>query len=223
MIRKYKPDDKLKKYYSVLLEIGIIISLVIAIVAFKVRLKPNETKTEVTKEQETVDVRDVVQTKHQKKPPTPPRPQVPEEVPNDEVVEEQSLNINAELNMNQKLDIPPPPDQGKSAKQEEEDKEQVFVIVEQKPELIGGLDSLQSLIKYPEMARKAGIEGRVHLQFIINKKGEVENPTVIRGIGGGCDKEALRVIKKAKFKPGRQRGRPVRVRYSMPIVFKLSK
>lgn len=217
------PEDKLKKYYSVILEIGIIVSLIIAIVAFKVRLEPKETKKDLTEDQETVKMEEVVRTKHKKKPPAPPRPQVPQEVPNDEVVEEQNININAELNMDQKLDIPPPPDKGNGSGDKEKDKEQVFVIVEQQPKLIGGLDSLQKLIDYPEMARKAGIEGRVHLQFIINKQGEVENPRVVRGIGGGCDQEALRVIKKAKFKPGRQRGRPVRVRYSMPIVFKLNK
>ncbi len=222
MRRSKLPEDKLKKYYSLLLEIGLIVSLVLAIVAFKVRLQPQNTDKDLTEEQETVNIEDVVRTKHQKEPPTPPRPQVPQEVPNDEVVEEGNININAELNMDQKLDIPAPPD-NKGSDTANGNEEQVFVIVEQPPELIGGLQDLQQKIEYPEMARKAGIEGRVHLQFIINKNGEVENPTVVRGIGGGCDKEALRVIKQAEFKPGRQRGRPVRVRYSMPIVFKLDK
>jgi len=89
------------------------------------------------------------------------------------------------------------------------------------PELKGGLGALQKQINYPDMARKAGIEGRVIIQFIVNEQGEVEDPRVIRGIGGGCDKEALRVVKQAKFEPGRQRGNPVRVQYSLPITFKL--
>ncbi len=71
------------------------------------------------------------------------------------------------------------------------------------------------------MARKAGIEGRVIIQFIVNEQGSVEDPRVVRGIGGGCDEEALRAVRQAKFKPGRQRGQPVRVQYSLPIVFKL--
>ena len=71
------------------------------------------------------------------------------------------------------------------------------------------------------MARKAGIEGTVNIQFIVNENGEVEDPRVIRGIGGGCDEEALRVIKNAQFEPGRQRGKPVRVQYSVPIRFQL--
>jgi protein TonB len=89
------------------------------------------------------------------------------------------------------------------------------------PKLKGGLASLQKKINYPDMARKAGIEGRVIIQFIVNEQGKVENPRVIRGIGGGADKEALRVVKQAEFEPGRQRGNPVRVQYSLPITFKL--
>jgi periplasmic protein TonB len=95
------------------------------------------------------------------------------------------------------------------------------VVVEQMPELIGGLAELQSRIRYPEMARRAGIEGRVYVQFIVNERGEVEDPRVIRGIGGGCDEEAIRAVQQAQFRPGMQRGRPVRVQYSLPIVFRL--
>jgi len=134
------------------------------------------------------------------------------------VVQEQDFNFGSELNMDQKLDVPPPP---KNAKKDENKEEQVFVVVENQPKLKGGLAALQSKIKYPDMARKAGIEGRVYVQFIVDKQGNVVNPHVIRGIGGGCDKEALRVIKKAKFTPGMQRGRPVKVKMSLPIVFKL--
>ena len=96
------------------------------------------------------------------------------------------------------------------------------MVVEQMPELMGGLESLHQHIEYPEKARQAGIEGLVMVQFIINKHGEVENPQVIRGIGGGCDEEALRVVKEyAEFTPGKQRGEPVRVQYTLPIRFKL--
>jgi TonB family protein len=100
--------------------------------------------------------------------------------------------------------------------------EDYFVVVEEMPELIGGLASLQQEIRYPEMARRAGIEGRVYIQFVVNEQGDVENPRVIRGIGGGADEEALRVVSQAKFKPGYQRGRPVRVQYSLPIFFRLA-
>lgn len=96
-----------------------------------------------------------------------------------------------------------------------------FTVVESMPELIGGMDGLQQNIIYPEKARRAGIEGRVYLQFIVNERGEVENPRVIRGIGGGCDEVALEAVKRAKFIPGLQRDRPVPVQSSLSIVFKL--
>ncbi|MFV1885473.1 MAG: energy transducer TonB, partial [Balneola sp.] len=94
--------------------------------------------------------------------------------------------------------------------------------VEEMPKLVGGLASIQSKVKYPEMARKAGIEGRVTLQFIVNEEGRVENPRVIRGIGGGCDEAALEAVKMAEFTPGVQKGEPVRVQYSLPIIFRLT-
>lgn len=104
----------------------------------------------------------------------------------------------------------------------DDDIEDFFVVVEDMPELIGGLESIQRDIRYPQTARQAGIEGRVYIQFIVNEEGDVEKPKVIRGIGGGADEEALRVVRQAKFKPGLQRGQPVRVQYALPILFKLA-
>lgn len=102
-----------------------------------------------------------------------------------------------------------------------ENQDDFFVVVDEMPELIGGLASIANGVEYPEEARRAEIEGRVYIQFIVNEEGDVENPRVIRGIGGGADEEALRVVRKAKFRPGMQRGKPVRVQYSLPIVFRL--
>ena len=101
------------------------------------------------------------------------------------------------------------------------DSKQVFVVVEKMPRLIGGLASIQSRIQYPALARKAGIEGKVYVEFVVDEKGNVVDPKVIRGIGGGCDQAALNAVKQAKFTPGMQHGKPVKVRYSVPIVFKL--
>ncbi|MGD8427990.1 MAG: energy transducer TonB [Balneolaceae bacterium] len=213
--RKHTQAD-LRKYYTLFLEIGMIAVLLIFIVAMKMDFRSEQKKVDLTQEQEVVKMEEVIQTKQIEKPPPPPRPPVPVEVPNDEIIEDEILNINAELDLDEEMDLPPPPPESK--KEEEED---FFVAVEQMPELIGGLASLQSTIRYPEMARKAGIEGRVIVQFIVTEDGSVENPRVIRGIGGGCDEEALRAVKKAKFKPGRQRGEAVRVQYSLPVVFRL--
>jgi len=113
-----------------------------------------------------------------------------------------------------------PPNEPSESGQKAED-EDYFVVVEDMPELIGGLASIQSEIEYPETAKRAGIEGRVYIQFIVNEEGQVEDPRVIRGIGGGADEAALEAVKKAEFNPGLQRGEPVRVQYSLPVVFRL--
>ncbi len=87
--------------------------------------------------------------------------------------------------------------------------------------MIGGLAALQREIRYPEIARHDGIEGRVILQFIVDEQGRVNEPKVIRGIGSGCDKEALRVLQTVRYRPGMQRGKPVKVKMSLPVMFKL--
>ena len=102
-----------------------------------------------------------------------------------------------------------------------DDGTEVFMMVEQMPQIIGGLGSIQSKIKYPEVAKKSGIEGRVIIQFVVTPEGKVIDTNVVRGIGGGCDEEAVRAVRQATFKPGRQRGKAVHVKMSLPITFKL--
>ncbi|HKK44038.1 MAG TPA: TonB family protein [Balneolaceae bacterium] len=210
------PKSDLRKYYNIFLELGLVVVLLIFITAMKMQFVSKQQKVDLTQEQEVTKMKEVIQTKQEKTPPPPPRPQVPVAVPNDQVIKDQNIDISADLNMDQPLEMPPPPKEKKK-----DDSEDFFVAVENMPKLKGGLGALQKKINYPDMARKAGIEGRVIIQFIVTENGTVEDPKVIRGIGGGCDKEALRVVKKAKFTPGRQRGKPVRVQYSLPIVFKL--
>jgi TonB family protein len=95
-----------------------------------------------------------------------------------------------------------------------------YVVAEQMPELIGGLEGLQAKVRYPDQARLQGVQGRVYVQFIVDEKGNVINPQIIRGVGAGTSEEALRVIKLVKFKPGLMKGKPVPVQYSLPIYFK---
>ncbi|HLR32700.1 MAG TPA: energy transducer TonB [Fodinibius sp.] len=211
-----KPTSDLRKYYTVFLQLGLVVVLLLFIVAMKVDLRGGDQDTDLIEEQEVVEMEEVVQTQQQEQPPPPPKPQVPVEVPNDEIVEDQEINLDADMNMNEPLEMPPPPEEDDAGGEED-----FFVAVEQMPQLIGGLGELQKKINYPEQARKAGIQGRVIIQFIVTEEGNVEDPRVIRGIGGGADEEALRVVKDAKFKPGQQRGNPVRVQYSLPIIFRL--
>ena len=153
-------------------------------------------------------------------PPPPPRPPVPIEVPNDEELEDDALDLDASLDIDEPLaNLPPPPPPPEEEPEEEEP--EIFVIVEQMPELIGGLGDLQKKIRYPEIAKKAGVSGRVFVQFVVDEQGNVKDPVVTRGIGAGCDEEAIRAIMQAKFKPGKQRGKSVPVKMSLPITFKL--
>lgn len=210
-----KPEVDLKKYYTLFLEIGLLLVLVFFLVAMRIDIPTKENQVNFVAEQEVAEMEEIIQTQQEERPPAPPKPQVPIEVPNDEVIEETEIEIDADIDLGMVLDLPPAPEEN------EEEKEDFFVAVEQMPELKGGLAGLQQCVKYPDMARKAGIEGRVIVQFIVNKEGKVENPRIIRGIGGGADKEALRCVEQSEFTPGMQRGVPVRVQYSLPVVFKL--
>lgn len=96
-----------------------------------------------------------------------------------------------------------------------------FVSVENMPEPIGGMSAIQSKIIYPEIARRGRIEGKVFVQAFIDETGVVTDAKIIKGIGGGCDEAAMKAIKQIKFKPGRQKGIPMKVQVTIPIMFKL--
>ena len=103
---------------------------------------------------------------------------------------------------------------------------EIFVVVEEMPSFPGGdkalLRFLSENLRYPSMALETKIEGLVVVQFIIDEKGQISAPSILRGIGGGCDEEAIRVVKRMPaWKPGKQRNRPVKVRYNLPVRFQL--
>lgn len=211
-----RPEVDLRKYYTIFFQIGLIITLMVFIGLTRISITSSERAEFIIAEQEIVEMEEIIQTKQQPPVPPPPRPPVPVAVPNDVIIEDIDINIDAELDFMSDGHLPPP----QQAREEEpEEEEDFFVVVEHMPELIGGLASLQEKVRYPELAVRANIQGRVVVQFIINERGEVENPQVVRGIGGGCDEEAVRVVKQARFTPGMQRGRPVRVQYSVPVTF----
>lgn len=222
--RKFRTDRDpkvdLRKYYTIFFEIGLIITLMVFIGLTRINFGPSENHEFVLETQDVVEMEEIIQTEQKQMVPPPPRPPVPVAVPNDVIIEDVDISINAELDLSDAGSLPPPPKPGESDV-EEEPEEDFFVAVEKMPELINGMKGIQERIQYPELAIKANIQGRVYVQFIVNKKGEVEDPVVLRGIGGGCDEEAIRVIKETKFSPGQQRGRPVRVRYALPIIFML--
>ncbi len=213
---KRKPEANLRNYYTILLETGLILTLLILTALVRIDFRASEAEVIYMDEQEIVEMEEIIQTQQQETPPPPPRPPVPVPVPNDQIIEDIDIMIDAELDFGSQLALPPPPPQ---QEEEAEPEDGFFILVEQMPELIGGLEALQREVRYPERALRANIQGRVYVQFIVNERGEVESPNVIRGIGGGCDEEAIRVVSRAKFKPGMQRGRPVRVQYNLPVIF----
>lgn len=224
-IRKRKTDKAdLRNRYRIYVEVGLVLSLLLLIAAFSLDLRQEETVLPPQQEQEVVQMEEIKQTTQVEKPPPPPKPPVPVEVPNDEVLEDEELNLDASLDLDDPVqnEAPPPPP---PAEEEEEEEPETFVIVENMPEMKPnrqeGMRKLQGCVKYPEMAKRAGVEGRVFVQFVVNENGQVVNPTVTRGIGAGTDEEALRCVRQMEFTPGMQRGKPVRVKMSLPVTFKL--
>ena len=166
-----------------------------------------------------------IQQTSQETPPPPPPPAVQEvEVLNvvEDNVETESIEVNTE-ETEQEVVIAAPVE----APVEEEEEEVVFVIVESMPEFPGGQQALfkylSENIKYPVIAQENGIQGRVICQFVVNKDGSIVDVEVARSGGDpSLDKEAVRVIKSMpKWKPGKQRGKPVRMKYTVPVNFKL--
>jgi len=101
-----------------------------------------------------------------------------------------------------------------------------FIAPEQQPEYPGGAEAMRTFLSrnltYPRAASSAGVSGRVYVSFVVNTDGSLTDVQVLKGIGFGCDEEALRVIKKMPhWKPGKQSGRPVRVKFNLPVVFTL--
>ena len=190
------------------------------------------TQKEVATYEKPADVFDAVeeemeiQQTQQETPPPPPPPQMQEieelQVVEDDV-ETESLEINTEDTEEAIDQIAPPVE----APEEVEEEEVPFVIVEDMPEFPGGTAAmfkfLSENVKYPVIAQENGIQGRVICQFVVNKDGAIVDIEVVRSGGDpSLDKEAVRVIKTMpKWKPGKQRGKPVRVKYTVPVNFKL--
>ena len=217
MFVRKMPEQDLQNYYAIHFELGLIIVLTLFILAARIQFRANADFEIVQMEQEEVEMEEIVMTRQIETPPPPPRPPVPVPVPDHTIIEDVEIFIDAEFDLGSPLQMPPRPVQEEEAQPEED----FFIVVEQMPELVGGLTALQQQIRYPEMARRAGIQGLVVVQFIVNERGETESHNILRGIGGGCDEEALRVVRNARFSPGLQRGRPVRVQYHLPVMFRL--
>ena len=184
------------------------------------------TKYEVTDTDLFFEEEIEIQQTTQETPPPPPPPAVQEvEVLNvvEDNVETESIEVNTEDDKEVEVVIAAPVE----APVEEEEEEVVFMVVESMPEFPGGQQALfkylSENIKYPVIAQENGIQGKVVCQFTVNKDGSIVDIEVVRSGGDpSLDKEAVRVIKTMpKWKPGKQRGKPVRVKFTVPVSFKL--
>ncbi|RMD47913.1 MAG: energy transducer TonB [Ignavibacteria bacterium] len=216
MALKKNPKVDLKLKYQRVFEISLITSLLFLVLAFKYFPKFEKEEVQLEAPQELVQIEDVEATKQETPPPPPPKPPIPIEAPSDDVLEDIEFE-ETELDVEEEVAAPPPPVEEK----EEEAEPTFFVAVEEMPEPIGGIGAIQKKIVYPEIAKRAGVQGRVYVKAFVNENGVVEKVMLVKGIGAGCDEEAMRAVKATRFKPGRQRGNPVKVQVMIPVLFKL--
>jgi protein TonB len=215
---KKNPKADLKRKYRRYFEVGLVIALAFMVIAFKFFPSIQKENIEMEGPQELVQVEDVEHTKQEAAPPPPPKPPIPIEAPSDDVLEDIEIS-DTELDINEVVSAPPPPPQEDEGEAEEEPA--FFVAVEEMPEPIGGIQGIQARIEYPEIAKRAGVQGRVFVKAFVDENGVVQKVELIKGIGAGCDEEAMEAVRQTTFKPGKQRGKPVRVQVSIPILFKL--
>ncbi|MFO8231693.1 MAG: energy transducer TonB [Longimonas sp.] len=219
MASRKKPGADLRRDYPLYVQVGMVITLVILVTAFNVSYDSRGDFQVQLEEQDVVEMEEIKQTEQERTPPPPPRPPVPVEVPNDEVVEDQEVDWDSSLDFDEELDSGPPPDEGG---EEEEEEQEIFVAVEESPELIGGMDALYEEVEYPDFARRAGIEGRVVVQFVVDEEGNVTDPRALSSPHSSLEEEAIRAVSEMKFEPGKQRDRAVRVQMSLPVMFELN-
>jgi protein TonB len=225
MEEKKSPKANLENKKLMFMQIGMVISLFIAWLAFnhksydKREIDPSLLRQTEVLEEEMVEI-----TKQEE--PKPQPVEMPKQTTQLEIVEDdvevEDIEINAEVEQNEVIEEYVAPE----VVEDEVVEQEIFKIVEEMPSFPGGEAKLMEFVaknvKYPQIARETGIQGRVFVNFVVEPDGSVSNVSVLRGIGGGCDEEAMRVVKTMpKWKPGKQRGKPVRVQYMLPVNFKL--
>lgn len=221
---KKNPKADLQKRSGLFMNIGFTVSLLLVIAAFEWRTYDDSGLVDLGQvEDDFEDIMEIPPT--EQPPPPPPKIQLPEiiEVPDEEEIEEE-IEVELDVEVTEETVIEDIVFEEAPA---EEEVEEVFTIVEDQPEFPGGMAAFYKYVgdqmDYPSQARRMGIEGRVYVQFVVDKDGTVTEVKAVKGIGAGCDEEAERVLRQApKFKPGKQRGRAVKVRMVLPIIFKLS-
>lgn len=226
-LKKSEKAD-LEKKRGIFFQLGLIFTMAVILVAFEWRSFDVKDTEIYSNRQAVSEVEELTQITQQNIPPPPPPPPAPSLVLN---IVENTAEIGNDISIDAEADETTQVEEykGTVVQQEEEkevDEQEIFLIVESSPSFPGGeiarMKFLQDNIRYPLMAKESGIQGTVHLTFVIERDGSVTDVKLLRGIGGGCDEEAIRVVKNMpRWEPGRQRGKPVRVQFNLPIKFNL--
>ena len=221
---KKNPRADLRRYAGLFFEAGLVVALSAVLASFN--YTNHELNRMVFSGIDNIDFEDVlIPVTHPKEiapPPAPPKVAEVITIIESESELEETLDIDdVEATQETAITIIERPDEAEEAEPE------IFFSAEVNPSFPGGMAALYKLIgerlNYPEAARSNGITGKVHLRFVINKKGEVENVQITRGVDPLLDREAIRVIEGLpRWNPGTQRGKPVNVWFSMPINFQLN-
>ena len=225
MEEKKSPKANLDNKKLMFMQIGMVISLLIAWLAFEHKNYDKREIDESLLNREIVEDLEMTEiTKQDEQKPQPvelPKQTTQLEIVQDDV-EVEDIEINAEVDQQEVIEEYVPVE----VEEEDVQEQEIFQIVEEMPSFPGGeaklMEYVAKNIKYPQIARETGIQGRVFVGFVVEPDGSISNVKLLRGIGGGCDEEAMRVIKSLpKWKPGKQRGKAVRVSYQIPVFFKL--
>lgn len=224
---KKSPKADLEGKKTTWLLIGFVLILAVMFVAFEWTERDKQVTTDSGAEmpifeEEMIPITEQVEPKQA--PPPPEAPKVEEVLQiaeNDADVQETTIQSSEDDNQAVEIKYVAP-----VVEEEEPEEAEIFMVVEEMPEFPGGmaecLKFLGKNIKYPTIAQENGVQGRVIVQFVVNQDGSIVDPVVVRSVDPYLDKEALRVIKTMpKWKPGKQRGKAVRVKYTVPVTFKL--
>lgn len=225
---KKSPKADLEGKKSTWVLIGLVLILAAMFVAFEwserdVQITADSGIVEASFDEEMIPITE--QEEPKQAPPPPEAPKVEEVLQiaeNDANVEESTIQSSEDNNTAVEIKYVPV----EVEEEEEPEEQQIFQVVEEMPEFPGGmaecLKFLSKNIKYPTIAQENGVQGRVIVQFVVNRDGSIVDPVVMRSVDPYLDKEALRVIQMMpKWKPGKQRGKAVRVKYTVPVTFKL--
>lgn len=216
-----KGDLESKK--AIFFEIGLVFALLLIYIAFNAKSyqKRSVTMLQQRVQHTTEEIVPITEQKVKPPPPPPPKQVTQIKIVSNDVKINDNVDIDVNANMNTTVAKYTPP-----VEDEDVQEQQIFMVVEDMPQFPGGMGALMkflaSHIEYPALAKESGIQGRVFINFVVEPNGNIDHVKVLRGIGGGCDEEAVRVVKSMpKWIPGKQRGKPVRVSFNLPVKFTL--